>query len=194
MTEHSVTLEITGMHCAACAQTIEKALRRTPGVIEANVNFAVETARVTFDPTQTGIKRLIAVVQDTGYSGETAGEQPQDEQEEARAAELRRQGQLFALGVVVSVPLFILSAWFEFSGRLHVLFAMGTLVQIICHGLVGCLSVQRLCHIFGPGPVACLLRHGRCHPHTHHSRTLPGGPGQGAHLRGNPQTDATGPD
>ncbi|GAG23965.1 unnamed protein product, partial [marine sediment metagenome] len=104
MTDRPVTLAIGGMHCAACAQTIEKALRRVPGVVEANVNFTAETARVTFDPTQIGIKRLIAVVQDTGYTAETAGEQVQDQQEEARAAEIRRQGQLFVLGVVVSVP------------------------------------------------------------------------------------------
>ncbi len=93
MTERPVTLAIGGMHCAACAQTIEKALRRVTGVAEANVNFAAETARVIFDPSQTGIKRLIAVVQDTGYTAEPAGEQPQDEQEQARAAEIRRQGR-----------------------------------------------------------------------------------------------------
>ena len=32
MTERSVTLAIAGMHCAACAQTIEKALRRVKGL------------------------------------------------------------------------------------------------------------------------------------------------------------------
>ena len=207
MTERSVTLAIGGMHCAACAQTIEKALRRTPGVVEANVNFAVETARVTFDsqqvnaatlikavadagyearpqgrqpqrirlrigdmtcascvqrierrlkasagviaatinlatetadvtfdPAQTSIKQLIATVQDTGYSAAATGEQPSDEQEQARAAEIRRQGRLFVLGAVVSVPLFILSVWFEFPSRLYVLFAMATVVQVILGG------------------------------------------------------------
>ncbi len=131
MTERSVTLEIVGMHCAACAQTIEKGLRRVAGVVEANVNFTSETARVTFDPTQTGIRRLIAAVQDTGYNAQATGEQLPDAQEQARAAEIRSQGRLFALGAVVSVPLLILSVWFEFPGRLQVLFAMGTLVQII---------------------------------------------------------------
>ncbi len=47
MTGRSVTVAITGMHCAASAQSMEEALRRTPRVIEANVNFAAETARVT---------------------------------------------------------------------------------------------------------------------------------------------------
>ncbi len=131
MAEQSVTLAISGMHCAACAQSVEKSLRRVVGVAEAYVNFAAETARVTFDPSQTSIKQLIAAVEAVGYSAEAAGEQPQDEQQAARAAEIRRQGRLFALGAAITVPLFILSVWFEFPGRLYVLFAMATAVQLI---------------------------------------------------------------
>ncbi len=37
-----VHLNIKGMHCASCAQTIEKALKDHSGVKEANVNFASE--------------------------------------------------------------------------------------------------------------------------------------------------------
>ena len=43
------TLKIVGMHCAACAQTIEKALSNVEGVREASVNFATETAYVDYD-------------------------------------------------------------------------------------------------------------------------------------------------
>ena len=40
---------IRGMHCANCADTIEKAVAPIPGVIDAHVNFAAETltARVS---------------------------------------------------------------------------------------------------------------------------------------------------
>ena len=40
-------LEITGMHCASCAVAVERALRETPGVLDAAVNPATEVARVT---------------------------------------------------------------------------------------------------------------------------------------------------
>ena len=107
MTERSVTLEITGMHCAACAQTVEKALRRVGGVAEANVNLAAETARVTFDPTQTGIKRLIAVVQDTGYTAEAAGEQvfsaPSGESSAVTGKEMRRAARSYLSMTTVCV-------------------------------------------------------------------------------------------
>jgi Cu+-exporting ATPase len=60
-------LNVTGMHCASCAQTIEKALREHQGVKEANVNFATEKAYVVYDPNLTGKKELIETVRSTGY-------------------------------------------------------------------------------------------------------------------------------
>ena len=60
-------LPVTGMTCAACARRIEKQLSRTPGVNNANVNFATNTATVAFDPQTTNIKRLSQTVTDTGY-------------------------------------------------------------------------------------------------------------------------------
>jgi Cu+-exporting ATPase len=46
-----VDLALDGMTCAACAARIEKALNRVPGV-EAEVNFATESARVRYDRSQ----------------------------------------------------------------------------------------------------------------------------------------------
>jgi len=45
-----VTMPIEGMTCASCVQKVENALRGVPGTVEANVNFATETAAVTYDP------------------------------------------------------------------------------------------------------------------------------------------------
>ncbi|MBP6616850.1 MAG: heavy-metal-associated domain-containing protein, partial [Burkholderiaceae bacterium] len=47
--ESRVVLE--GMHCAACAFTIEDALQATPGVVEAEVNAATRRARVVWSAT-----------------------------------------------------------------------------------------------------------------------------------------------
>ena len=63
----SSTLKIIGMTCAACAARIEKGLGKLPGVTKAVVNFAAETASVTYDPAQTGLKELAAKVTDLGY-------------------------------------------------------------------------------------------------------------------------------
>lgn len=61
-------LPILGMHCAACANRIEKALNKADGVQEATVNFATQRATVHYDPQTTNIVNLHDVVKKAGYS------------------------------------------------------------------------------------------------------------------------------
>ncbi len=67
MVKEKKTIPITGMHCASCAQTIEKALKEVPGVEKANVNFATEKAYVAYDVNITNQSELIATINSTGY-------------------------------------------------------------------------------------------------------------------------------
>jgi Cu+-exporting ATPase len=62
-----VDLPITGMTCAACARMIERRLAKTPGVRSAGVNFATSRATVEYDPSVTGMSRLIETVKGAGY-------------------------------------------------------------------------------------------------------------------------------
>ena len=59
--ERAVELAISGMTCASCAARIEKKLNRLDGVT-ASVNFATETAQVTF-PAAVSSRDLISVVE-----------------------------------------------------------------------------------------------------------------------------------
>ena len=43
------TFPIIGMHCASCARLIEKNSKKTPGVMDAAVNYGSEQATVDFD-------------------------------------------------------------------------------------------------------------------------------------------------
>ncbi len=61
------TLKISGMHCASCANTIEKALKQTPGISFVNVNFASEKATVDFDEDQTSTEDIIEIIKKKGY-------------------------------------------------------------------------------------------------------------------------------
>lgn len=67
--EKAVEIPVRGMTCAACAARIEKSLASLPGVCDATVNFASETARVRYDPaavkTRDVIDRLRAIGYDT---------------------------------------------------------------------------------------------------------------------------------
>ena len=70
MVEKKKTIPITGMTCASCAQTIEKSLKETPGVKEANVNFATEKATVTYDTNITNEHDIITKINSTGYQAQ----------------------------------------------------------------------------------------------------------------------------
>lgn len=61
------TFSIAGMHCASCAVTIERSLKSSPGVKEANVNFATQKATVEFDEEVTNAMALHEVVKKEGY-------------------------------------------------------------------------------------------------------------------------------
>ncbi|HKK97705.1 MAG TPA: heavy metal translocating P-type ATPase [Marivita sp.] len=60
-------LKITGMSCASCTGRVERALAALPGVIEANVNLATETADVRVLDGAVRAETLAKTVSDAGY-------------------------------------------------------------------------------------------------------------------------------
>ena len=55
------------MTCASCVARVEKALKKVPGVTEASVNLATESARITYTPSEQMEARLRRAVRDAGY-------------------------------------------------------------------------------------------------------------------------------
>jgi len=62
-----LTLPVTGMTCANCVATIERSLKRQPGVQDAVVNLSSERATVIFDPTLVDLSTLTARIERAGY-------------------------------------------------------------------------------------------------------------------------------
>lgn len=94
-------LRIEGMSCASCVHRVEKALTRVPGVIEAHVNLAAETATVT---AVQGVSdaALLGAVRDAGYTAHLP------DAAAVPAASPRRglsEGQAVALAALLSLPL-----------------------------------------------------------------------------------------
>ena len=61
------SLQLAGMHCAACAGIIEQALGRVDGVLGARVSAAAQRATVQWDPSRTRPSELVAAVRRAGY-------------------------------------------------------------------------------------------------------------------------------
>src|SRR5450830_1519988 len=62
-----IQLPIEGMSCASCVNRIERYLRKTPGVAEANVNLATEIATVRYLPEIAGLDELSRAIEAAGY-------------------------------------------------------------------------------------------------------------------------------
>jgi len=62
-----IDIPVEGMHCASCAASIERRLKREPGVVSASVNYANQIAAVEYDERAVDIVGLAAAVEDAGY-------------------------------------------------------------------------------------------------------------------------------
>ncbi|HFK1428385.1 heavy metal translocating P-type ATPase [Bacillus paranthracis] len=65
--QKEVNLQISGMTCAACANRIEKGLKKVEGVHDANVNFALEKTKIIYDPQKTNPQQFKEKVESLGY-------------------------------------------------------------------------------------------------------------------------------
>ena len=63
----TLDIGIGGMTCASCVARVEKALKKVPGVQQATVNLATESARVSYTPDAQMDARLRRAVRDAGY-------------------------------------------------------------------------------------------------------------------------------
>lgn len=63
-----VKLNIGGMDCQACSQTINLALSKVPGVLEYNTDYKQGGSTVKFDKTKTSQQAIVNAVNETGYT------------------------------------------------------------------------------------------------------------------------------
>ena len=100
------TFAITGMTCANCSARVEKELKATEGVLEANVNLATEKATVQFDGNLTA-ENLIQRVESIGYGAILFDEAHKQKIQEEKAAYLGKMKRDLILSAVLTAPLMI---------------------------------------------------------------------------------------
>jgi P-type Cu+ transporter len=91
------TLALQGMTCAACATRIERKLNKLDGV-EAAVNFATETAAVSFDRSRVALADVVRAVEAAGYGAAAASEASADDA-------VSKQFLRLVVVVVLTIPL-----------------------------------------------------------------------------------------
>ncbi len=100
---------VSGMHCAACAQSIQSFLRAQPGIVSAEVNFAAQTVTLTYNRQQYHPEDLRRLVQQLGYDLVLDTEQVHI----ARTERLRRLRRRCWIALACAAPVVVLSMGFH---------------------------------------------------------------------------------
>jgi Cu+-exporting ATPase len=97
------------------ARRLEKALTKLEGVLEAQVTFAAEKARVKYIPTIITQAELRRAVVSAGFEAMELGGEAEDAEAKAREHEINEQRRLLVIGLIFTVPLFLLSMGKDFG-------------------------------------------------------------------------------
>ena len=103
------SLKIKNLSDAADVKRLEKALNGLEGVIEASVNLATEKAQVRYVPTIVSQSDLRRLIRSAGFDTLDEGLPVEDAEAKARQEEISQQRRLLIVGLIFTVPLFILS-------------------------------------------------------------------------------------
>jgi Cu+-exporting ATPase len=133
-----IDLGIGGMTCASCVTRVEKALKKQAGVIDATVNLATESARVTLSGDHDDIEslaRMKRAVRDAGYEPRTL--EAMDDADSEHVMGMPRDLWPVLVAALLSLPLvlpmvgdlfgrhWMLPAWIQFLLATPVQFVLG---------------------------------------------------------------------
>ncbi|MDX8347463.1 heavy metal translocating P-type ATPase [Cognatiyoonia sp. IB215446] len=110
--------DVQGMNCGSCVGRVEAALRKTPGVIAANVNLASGVATVTTTGDHAAPLRSMAEI---GYAASPV--ETVTDKTEAQDAETKIALQRFLLAAILTLPVFVLEMGGHLFPSLHHLIA-----------------------------------------------------------------------
>jgi Cu+-exporting ATPase len=118
-----IQLPIEGMSCASCVNRIERYLRKTPGVAEANVNLATEIATIRYLPEVAGFDELARAIEAAGYEIRQAPREAESthgliEAADAESAERAREQRALALRAGVSIAVAAVAMFLMYAPNL----------------------------------------------------------------------------
>ncbi|HLO28767.1 MAG TPA: heavy metal translocating P-type ATPase [Anaerolineales bacterium] len=97
------------------ARRLEKALLNLEGVLEAQVSYTTEKARVKYVPTIVTQAELRRAVADAGFEAVELGGEAEDAEAKAREHEINEQRRLLIIGLIFTVPLFLFAMARDFN-------------------------------------------------------------------------------
>ncbi len=147
--ENSATYPVKGMHCAACAAIIEKAVRKLDGVREATASYGTESLRVTFEEALVSPEKRSWAVAPLGYKLVLPKPRPAPGQSAAPSLKDEKQAELAALKnkVIVALSLaaisMVIMGW-EMAAGFGLIPAPGMILKEFFHHLLPLLATYAL--------------------------------------------------
>ncbi|MCK5720278.1 MAG: copper-translocating P-type ATPase [Thiomargarita sp.] len=115
MTE-KITLSIIGMTCANCVHTLQRVLvKKTTGIIYAQINFATEKAIIEYLPQQITPEQIRIAIKKAGFDTIPIDDTQADVEQKIRLAAVKKQMWQFLIGLIFTIPLFLLSMGRDFN-------------------------------------------------------------------------------
>lgn len=121
------------------ARRLEKALKSKEGVLEAHVNPAAEKASIRYIPTIISQAEIRQAIIEAGFEALDSGTDAEDVEARARRMETGQQRHLLIVGLIFTIPLFVLSMggdlglypmeWMESSWLKWIMLLLATPVQ-----------------------------------------------------------------
>ncbi len=147
-TVETARFDIDKMSCASCVNHVEKAFKKVPGVIEANVNLAARTGRVRFVAGATNADALAKAATSAGYPArEIQLDAPASSSADRRGKESHDLTRALLIAAVLTAPVFAIEMGSHLFPAVHrlVMTTIGMqasrIIQFILTALV----------LFGPG-------------------------------------------
>jgi P-type Cu+ transporter len=103
----SLSFHVSGMHCASCASNVQRKLQNTPGVKNAQVNYANEQATIEVDEHHFDASKAKSAVKDLGYVAHIGVHDHSDLSEKERQLELKNLQQKLSVSGILTILLLI---------------------------------------------------------------------------------------
>ena len=113
---NQVSLKITGMTCAGCANRVGAALKKQAGVAEASVNLMTEEASVVLEDAAVDRATLVAAVEAIGFGARLEEDTPAAAEEEPADILVRQARWRFMLAWALTAPLSVLMLVYMIGG------------------------------------------------------------------------------